>query len=104
MYAIHFNNINTAASLDNIAYDSMLIDEIVLENDLLNEVTSIKKDFVKLDNGAEGYFVRLSDDRLALTPAKGKNGKYPMITLIHGGPFASSPQDMFLIQRNFLIL
>lgn len=27
-----------------------------------------------------------------------------MITLIHGGPFASSPADMFLLQRLFLIL
>ena len=27
-----------------------------------------------------------------------------MITLIHGGPFSASPQDMFLTQRNFFLL
>ena len=64
---------------------------MVLESELLNEVMHIKKDFVKLDNGAEGYFVRLSDERLAEAPARGENGKYPMITLIHGGPFSASP-------------
>lgn len=41
----------------------MLLDEVVLEADLANEVSGIRKDFVKLDNGAEGYFVRLSDER-----------------------------------------
>jgi acylaminoacyl-peptidase len=59
---------------------------------------------VTLENGAEGYFLRLSDEALEATGAKGENGKYPMITLIHGGPFSSSPADMFLLQRNFLLL
>ena len=104
VYAILFGNLDSASSLDEISYDPVLIDEIVLEEDLMNEVGSIKKDYVKLENGAEGYFVRLGDDRLSQTPARGENGKYPMITLIHGGPFSASPQDMFLIQRNFLIL
>jgi len=27
-----------------------------------------------------------------------------MCVLLHGGPFGSSPRDMFLIQRNFLLL
>ena len=61
------------------------------------QIKSIKKDYLKLENGAEGYFVRLSDDKLSQTCAKGENGKYPMITNIHGGPFWSSPQDIFLI-------
>lgn len=59
---------------------------------------------MKLDNGAEGYLFRLSEEKLALSPARGANGKHPLITIIHGGPFSASPQDMFLIQRNFLIL
>jgi dipeptidyl aminopeptidase/acylaminoacyl peptidase len=48
--------------------------------------------------------LKLSDEQQSLTGAKGANGKYPMITLIHGGPFSSSPGDMFLLQRNFLLL
>lgn len=69
----------------------MLLDEMVLQSELLDEVKYIKKDFVKLDNGAEGYFIRLSDERLAQSPAKGENGKFPMLTTIHGGPFAAGP-------------
>lgn len=48
--------------------------------------------------------MRLSDQNLAQSGAMGENGKFPMITLIHGGPFSSSPADMFLHQRNFLLL
>jgi len=48
--------------------------------------------------------LRLSDEALQNSPGKGENGKHPMMTLIHGGPFGASPQDMFLIQRTFLIL
>jgi len=30
--------------------------------------------------------------------------KYPMIVMLHGGPFSSMPYDMFLVSRNFLML
>lgn len=33
--------------------------------ELSEEVRSIRKDIIKLDNGAEGYFLRLSDEKLA---------------------------------------
>ena len=46
----------------------------------------------------------MSDEQLQKSNVGGVNGKYPLLTLIHGGPFSSSPQDMFLIQRNFLLL
>ena len=52
---------------------------------------------MKLENGAEGYFLRLNDEKLETSPARGENGLHPMTTLIHGGPFGASPQDMFLI-------
>lgn len=70
-----------------------------LGEELKSKVDTIKKEFVTLENGAEGYFLRMHSDTPALS-----NGKLPMITLIHGGPFSSSPQDMFLTQRNFLLL
>jgi len=44
-----------------------------------------------LKNGAEACFVRLGDERLKVNPGKGENGKYPMITLLHGGPFSAAP-------------
>ena len=43
----------------------MLLDEIKLDEELFDDVKDIKKDFVRLENGAEGYFVRLSDEKLA---------------------------------------
>ena len=41
----------------------MLLDEVALQPELADEVSGIRKDFVKLENGAEGYFVRLSPER-----------------------------------------
>ena len=103
VYAVFFENID--GELDDIKIDSVLLHENVLHSAELNDdVKSITKEYVKLENGAEGYFVRLSDDKLKESPARGENGKHPMITIIHGGPFSASPQDMFLIQRNFLVL
>jgi dipeptidyl aminopeptidase/acylaminoacyl peptidase len=48
----------------------------------------VVKETITLENGSEGYFVRLGD----LDTTK----KHPMIVIIHGGPFASAPQDIFL--------
>ena len=53
-------------------------------------------DTITLDNGAEGYFVRSRD----LDP----NKKHPMVVIIHGGPFSSSPRDMFSLLRAVLVL
>ena len=69
----------------------MLIDEVKLEAELNEQVKSITKEFVVLENGAEGYLFRMSDEHLANSPAKGENGKFPMCTIIHGGPFSASP-------------
>ncbi len=57
----------------------------------MEDLGSIQKDFVTLDNGAEGYFIRLSDENLEKSVNRGIDGKHPMIVIIHGGPFSSSP-------------
>ena len=59
-------------------------------------VADYQYDTVRLENGAEGLFVRRDD----LDPTK----KHPMITMIHGGPFSASPYQMFLITRNLYLL
>ena len=46
---------------------------------------------MNLPTGAEGYFMRLSDENLEKSINRGDDGKHPMIVLIHGGPFSSSP-------------
>ena len=73
-----------------------------MQDEALSDILrSVTKQTIKLDNGAEGYFFSIPASH---NPAIGENGLCPMITLIHGGPFSSSPQDMFLLQRNFLLL
>lgn len=94
--------INSWQSLDDVKTEFKLVDEVRISDETLsNCIKGIKKETIKLENGAEGYFFTVENDR---NPAKGKNGLCPMITLIHGGPFGSSPQDMFLLQRNFLLM
>lgn len=96
MFAVFFENLE--GEMNDIKIESVLLHENKLHlEELNNDVQSITKEFIKLENGAEGYFYRLSDEKLAESPARGENGKHPMITIIHGGPFSSSPQDMFLI-------
>lgn len=91
VYALFFQNLDDG-NLSNIKIEHVLLNENKLHSkELSEEVSSIRKDFVRLDNGAEGYFIRLSDEKLALSPARGENGKNPMIVLIHGGPFGASP-------------
>ena len=72
--------------------------------ELESAIKSITKSIITLENGAEGYLFSLSGEELKQSIAKGENDRYPLITLIHGGPFSSSPSDMFLKQRLFLIL
>jgi acylaminoacyl-peptidase len=60
------------------------------------KLASIKHETIKLDNGAEAYFLRAGD----LDESK----KYPMLTIVHGGPFSASPRDMFTGLRSLLLL
>jgi hypothetical protein len=90
VYALFFKNLD--GDLQGITTEHVLLDENKLQcKELSDEVRSIKKDIIKLDNGAEGYFFRLSDDKLKESPARGENEKHPMMTIIHGGPFGASP-------------
>ena len=59
-------------------------------------VRGIKQDIFTLDNGAEAMFLRSGD--LA------SDKKHPMLLLIHGGPFAASPYQMFLAGRQLLLM
>mmetsp|Transcript_33620 Transcript_33620/g.51820 ORF Transcript_33620/g.51820 Transcript_33620/m.51820 type:complete len:279 (+) Transcript_33620:947-1783(+) len=104
VYAVVFKGADSAASVDDIKFETKLLHEIVLEEDLAQCVGSIKKEFLTLENGAEATFFRLGDEQLADSPNRSTSGKHPMIVLIHGGPFSASPQDMFLIQRNFFLM
>ena len=99
-----FTNLLNAKSVDDISVNSVLIDQVDLDEDLSNQVKSIEKHFVKLENGAEGYLYKLGGEYLEKSDTANKEGKLPMITLIHGGPFSASPQDMFLLQRLFLVM
>jgi hypothetical protein len=67
-----------------------------VDQELLSAIKSIKKEIIVLENGAEGYIFSLSEEYLKKSIALDKNNKYPLITIIHGGPFSSSPQDMFM--------
>jgi dipeptidyl aminopeptidase/acylaminoacyl peptidase len=68
---------------------------ILIEKEIAEFLTTIKKETIALDNGAEGHFV---------FSEKFKGEKRPMVTIIHGGPFGCAPQDMFLQMRTFLLL
>jgi hypothetical protein len=90
VYALFFQHLD--GNLNDIQVEHVLLDENKLHSkELSEEVRSIRKDIIKLDNGAEAYFLRLSDEKLASSPARGENGKHPMMTIIHGGPFGASP-------------
>ena len=67
-------------------------------------MSCITKQTIKLENNAEGYLFSLTGEQLDNAPAKGEDGKFPLITLIHGGPFAAAPCDGFNLQWLFLIL
>lgn len=60
------------------------------------EVANIKSDTIKLENGSEAYFVRLGSLE--------KDKKHPMVVIIHGGPFGTSPSEAFLLVRNYLMI
>ena len=56
-----------------------------------DQVANVQHDIIKLDNGADALFLRRGD----LDASK----KHPMLVLLHGGPFGSSPYQMFLAGR-----
>lgn len=67
-----------------------------LEKEFQNISTNVKTETITLKNGAEGYFMR---------PANlDENKRHPMVVIIHGGPFASSPKDAFLMLRALLLI
>ena len=66
VYALHFKNVNSSENLESLKYEHTLLDKVSLHTPELIELTSkIKKDVLKLENGAEGYFLRLDDAHLA---------------------------------------
>lgn len=56
-----------------------------------DKVSGLSYDMVTLENGADAMFLRPGD----LDASK----KHPMLLIIHGGPFSSSPYHMFLAGR-----
>ena len=46
----------------------------------------------------------LSGDQLQNSPAKGVDGKFPLITIVHGGPFVGAACDGYNLQQLMLIL
>jgi len=50
-----------ATNVDQIKIESLKLDQVPLEDALLKDTASITKQIVRLDNGAEGYFLKLSD-------------------------------------------
>lgn len=89
-FILIFENLQ-AESVADVKIEANLLDEVKLGEEMKTKIGSITKEYVTLDNGAEGYFVKMNSE----TPAM-NDGKLPMITLIHGGPFSASPQDMYL--------
>jgi dipeptidyl aminopeptidase/acylaminoacyl peptidase len=60
------------------------------------EIAGFVNETVRLENGAEAFFVR---------SANLEAGKlHPMVVLIHGGPFAAAPRHMFLQLRTYLMI
>jgi len=103
VYALFFKNLE--GGLDDIKFEQvLLVENKINSQELAEAIKSIKKDFVKLENGAEGSFLRLSGDKLASSSSVGTNGKHPMLTFIHGGPFMCLPQDSFTLDTLFLVL
>jgi hypothetical protein len=103
VYALFFKNLD--GGLADINFEKVLLMENKINSkELAEAIKSIKKDFVKLENGAEGSFLRLSEDKLANSSSVGNDGKHPMLTFIHGGPFMCAPQDSFTLDTLFLVL
>ena len=89
--------------LDANNLDVNLLEELNLESPgdefghfYSDSVRNVRQDFICLENGAEAMFLRPGD----LDPSK----KHPMLLIIHGGPFSSSPYQMFLPGRHMLLL
>ena len=88
-----------------IKFTPTVLAECKVQNEsLASAIKSITKERVRLENGADASLMRMTGEHASQCPGKGQNGKYPMLTLIHGGPFGASPLDMLLIMRTFFIL
>ena len=87
-------------NLDVNLVDYLNLDSAVSTDDFhrfyAEQVAAVKHDYVKLDNGAEALFLKPGN----LDP----NKKHPMLLVIHGGPFSSSPFHLFLAGRHTLLM
>ena len=52
-------------------------------------IAGLKTDTIKLDNGADAFFLHPTH----------VEGKRPMVVLLHGGPFSASPYHIYLLMR-----
>jgi len=61
-YAVMFNNLNSCEALADLKFESILLDESTIQDKLLKEqVEGIVLEDIALDNGSEGYVIRLND-------------------------------------------
>ena len=67
-----------------------------IEVDLDESITDATHEILRLDNGAEGMFVKPG----GLDETK----THPMVVLIHGGPFGSANWHMFTKSRSVLLM
>lgn len=92
MYAVSFKATDCASLEDLTIQENMnvkLIEEVKVKSDGDNEIEkeistfipTIKKETIRLDNGAEGHFI--------YSPTF--EGKRPVVVIIHGGPFGCAP-------------
>ena len=107
-YSVRFKEIDSEGqTLDSLVSETNLEVNFLEKLDLLSQddvfaqnyaakVNGYNCDLLTLENGAEATFIRAGD--------LDKDKKHPMITLLHGGPFSSSPFHMFLPLRNFFLL
>ena len=105
VYIIQTGNLSGALSLTDITFSRILLTQNKLKTPALeNAIKSIKKDSVRLKNGADGSFIRMTGDNANECPGKGGNGKFPMLTLIHGGPFGASALDTMSVIYSYFLL
>mmetsp|Transcript_37547 Transcript_37547/g.57518 ORF Transcript_37547/g.57518 Transcript_37547/m.57518 type:complete len:383 (+) Transcript_37547:985-2133(+) len=105
LYCLVAEGIEEAKSSDEIKFTPVLLDEVTFDESIQKEINSIQTDVVRLENGAEGYLIRLGDDRLPNSFASGApSGKHPIVTMAHGGPFTAFSRDLFNINYIYQVL
>jgi len=63
---------------------------------MISDLESTVHETISLENGAEAFFLRsgnLAGDKL-----------HPMLVMLHGGPFGSSPKHFVSPLRNYLLM